>query len=1482
MPRLKKTARMISAPAGITPSHINSEVRSDIEDKEEDHNSSSSSGSYREVVVKPGRGKHFYTLNMMNGGGGSGGGVGGESEGDNSKTPNKKHKTSERSEEEDFPSSHSDQREVMKGSPRRGKQLMPLKSNLGKFHRMGNGGDDDDTSGSDSSDEMEWDSSKTDVVRSSKEGGGGNEGGVGGGGRGGVRGESEGDNSKRPNKKHKTSERSEEEDSPSSHSDQREDMKGSPRRGKQLMPLKSNLGKLHRMGNGGDDDDTSGSDSSDDSGQREAMKGSQVGGKRLPPYPNLGKLHRMGNGGDNTSDDDTSGSSSILSSDNKSDKTEFNIEISNGEDFSVMTSIQVIPLLQLHIYVKFHEGENDRFIPITSACRFNIRQLNAARFTCIKAQDNMLHQLQDQNNLTACGDIVLVITSFRYDDEATEPTETPNYQRMESCIEHNNESRKVHAIPLSTDILRKAIKWVCPGPEEARQEFSTLKEGFTAYLIQLEGLLSSDKTCEELLKFIKDRTWHDCDDGIPQDGADLNYVRRFLHKNLARATRIVAHMIDGIHRVTAFDCALLGLGTTTTEPGALCSLGKKRIKMITFAPTEMDKKYYDTMRDKSNEIQRALSQNLPHTLREFLHAEMRNLDSICGMGERPIPYLWDCLSVLYDRLAELDVRNENASILESWIDRNCDLYRSWTDKMNAPIENGHQISAENFKLIIEQYIQTWVKHTAEKILQVLGDSKHAVFDGVIPRDEVDVEQANKDRDLFKRTVNRKSNEYTIFPCRPAEMRLNHFLVNKPEGALNAAITSHKGFLSLFRPYRFCRWPHTDVTFMSCQILLWSRTSKTAYHQLTRIFSSFSPQCRQQTGQGNEEDAFRWVTNFFHNVTDSAFYSHNAWKHVSFKFDKSADGCVLQNNPEEAVYLCLLGSAIRECSDFFSIIGLRPKYDRSLCDFPQQCNSNDMNSIDYLSALVISHSVRMHESHPASTESETYKLHRTRLNYLLNKIDPEPNNGRRSPMKKILGHQHGHPRRLVDGEYCEFVGILTNENCGEDGSDLFTASISQHEKNLFKKKDHLKNTLGEVTVVDGSGDEGGTDDDSERDKDEDSGDNDNNGGGSNRGKKGHRRGRRQGGGPRRPRDKKKGKATGCLGDEGVMNNPKDGEVTVVDGRGDEGGTDDDSERDKDKDSGDNDNNGGGSDHRKKGHPRDKKKGKATGRLGDEGVMNNPEDDEEVEEQGGNRSKEIPTESKKLKENDSKQFAMYLRIITSPMLMRFIEDPNNVSNLRAQEVRSLLQEYENHIQTDPKCQVSSCTLAHVSYSRLCEHHLRTFIESNMMEQFGKTPLQMLYGEVTEDERRRQHQVALARTNFDEGELPPERCVYHDGHERRRPRSRFIDYEAADNVGEYDVDWSGMNPRNQNGHDQDSDSDDMHADNHQDNNNNPRNQDGHDQDSDRDHMQSAGVPSLNLDLSVDDNEDDDFWSMLGLGLSEADVPHDGQSIQDGEGNP
>ena len=35
----------------------------------------------------------------------------------------------------------------------------------------------------------------------------------------------------------------------------------------------------------------------------------------------------------------------------------------------------------------------------------------------------------------------------------------------------------------------------------------------------------------------------------------------------------------------------------------------------------------------------------------------------------------------------------------------------------------------------------------------------------------------------------------------------------------------------------------------------------------------------------------------------------------------------------------------------------------------------------------------------------------------------------------------------------------------------------------------------IGVVDGSGDEGGTDDDSERDEDEDSGDNDNNSGGS---------------------------------------------------------------------------------------------------------------------------------------------------------------------------------------------------------------------------------------------------------------------------------------------------------------------------------------------------------------------------------------------------
>jgi hypothetical protein len=340
----------------------------------------------------------------------------------------------------------------------------------------------------------------------------------------------------------------------------------------------------------------------------------------------------------------------------------------------------------------------------------------------------MLHQLAKKQD-AAYGDLVVVITSFQryYDGDATIAPHSimyPSIQQEESCT-------NIRAIPLTIEILRGAISFVDGNEEPA--EFSTVEDGLREYFKKLGSLLGSSTT-ELLTSFIQNRNWTSNVD-VPCHGADLIHVRRFLHMNLARQTGIVAHTVDGIHRVTAFDCALLGLGTSTTvgEPDHHPLLGNRKITVIVFTPTAITEKFAEIMKGKSNEIQRSLTQNLPHSLRDFLHEEMNNVKNICATKE--MPYLWDCLGALYKRLAGWDIEDQN--ILEQWIHKDCNLFgpqSEYSTSMNAA--SLHSIDGPAFTTITLRYIQTWVKHTADYILKVLGESKHEVFDKtIVPRDD---------------------------------------------------------------------------------------------------------------------------------------------------------------------------------------------------------------------------------------------------------------------------------------------------------------------------------------------------------------------------------------------------------------------------------------------------------------------------------------------------------------------------------------------------------------------------------------------------------------------------------------------------------------------------------------------------------------------------------------------------------------------------
>ena len=97
------------------------------------------------------------------------------------------------------------------------------------------------------------------------------------------------------------------------------------------------------------------------------------------------------------------------------------------------------------------------------------------------------------------------------------------------------------------------------------------------------------------------------------------------------------------------------------------------------------------------------------------------------------------------------------------------------------------------------------------------------------------------------------------------------------------------------------------------------TDKKSQSELNRFFSSLHPE-QIQYRPGSSDDAYRWTTNLFHNICDSINASYPPWKNGFFLPNNNHP---IQCNPEQVIYLCLLDSAIEECSTFFAKSGMKP-------------------------------------------------------------------------------------------------------------------------------------------------------------------------------------------------------------------------------------------------------------------------------------------------------------------------------------------------------------------------------------------------------------------------------------------------------------------------------------------------------------------------------------------------------------------------------
>lgn len=129
--------------------------------------------------------------------------------------------------------------------------------------------------------------------------------------------------------------------------------------------------------------------------------------------------------------------------------------------------------------------------------------------------------------------------------------------------------------------------------------------------------------------------------------------------------------------------------------------------------------------------------------------------------------------------------------------------------------------------------------------------------------------------------------------------------------------------------------------------------------MIKLFSS-SITKYMQIRTGNHLDALRWTMNFYHNVTDSVSYSYSCWKKSYFVSDIRYP---IQNNPTQVIYLCLLGSAIMTCSEFFKNLGVKASWHniawKTALDTLSSNDTERRKAVPNVDTyLTISHSYRM--------------------------------------------------------------------------------------------------------------------------------------------------------------------------------------------------------------------------------------------------------------------------------------------------------------------------------------------------------------------------------------------------------------------------------------------------------------------------------------------------------------------------------------------
>jgi len=547
------------------------------------------------------------------------------------------------------------------------------------------------------------------------------------------------------------------------------------------------------------------------------------------------------------------------------------------------------PCLTLHHCT----DDRDTVPPITLSCPVNMRPLSLTRLghncTNTEKADNLLYQMrvEKRNSVPTClsGDFCLAFTSYSSDESTTKNVMVPIDHIDRPCI------ISMAASGLTVEILSGAINWL-NDEGVPHEEFTTVQEGLRLYLKTLSDkirglhLLHSEMDVQydvatTIHGFIRDRTWPSSDAqlrlladineflyGVVGVGHDVDFwqlctkARRFIYRYTARQTKVVAHIVEGTHRIAALECALGGYTYSPNENDdqmlieiylkSLPHAEKKvNIRAIPVPPNQgglEDGSFASNMRVISAQAQVSVGKMQPHGKKIFYAIMIEKMRVVCNGAK--MKYLLDSDQIDHEHIQQ-HIKSCAEKIV-AIIRDNCEMYHHMVGKME--LEKGLQKTSEEWMSLFQKK-----KTKTKKRKNKAGQEANPTF--------------TYHWDYHRNSI------YSIF----------------------------QNLKDIHKDSRYNMGVPAEL-FELVQVLLWTRISEECYTRLYRFFDHSNPETKQLSAGSIDKEA-KWVTCMISTVGTSVFYS-NA---VLSKIRKKSASLIPK----------LIGSAILITTEFFSKRGMDP-------------------------------------------------------------------------------------------------------------------------------------------------------------------------------------------------------------------------------------------------------------------------------------------------------------------------------------------------------------------------------------------------------------------------------------------------------------------------------------------------------------------------------------------------------------------------------